>query len=63
MSNIDIDSNMIIVKYVWASLNILLIIYAVGLLIYAKYFRKSDIQNYVCIFNKEKSFRRPNFFN
>ncbi len=47
MPEIDVDSNMIIVKYVWASLNLILIIYAAGLFIYAKYFRKSEIQNYV----------------
>ena len=51
MSDIDLEENMKIVKWVWASLNVILIIYAFVLFIYAKYFRKSEVQNYVRIYN------------
>ena len=52
MSDINIEENMKIVKWVWASLNIILVIYAIVLFVYAKYFRKSEVQNYVRLFDK-----------
>ncbi len=47
MSDIDIDANMKIVKWVWVSLNLLLVVYAVILFVCAKFFRKSEVLNYV----------------
>ncbi len=43
MNNIEIEENMIIVRWVWIGLNILLVIYAAILFIYAKFFRKSEV--------------------
>lgn len=43
MSDIDIEENMTIVKWVWVGLNGLLVIYAVVLFVYARFYRKSEV--------------------
>ena len=42
-----IEDNIKIVRWVWISLNILLVIYAFILFLYAKYFRKNEVLAYV----------------
>lgn len=42
-------NDIIIIRWVWIALNIILILYAIGLFIYARYFRKNEILVYVNI--------------
>jgi hypothetical protein len=43
----DHEEDMTIVRWVWIGLNIILVIYAIILYIYAKYWPKKEIRNYV----------------
>jgi hypothetical protein len=43
------EENMAIVRWVWIALNIILVIYGIALFIYAKYFRKNDLIQYVSL--------------
>ncbi len=55
----DVKDNlddMTIVRWVWIGLNIILTIYAIALYVYAKYWPKKEIRNYVTINNTQKSF-------
>jgi hypothetical protein len=50
----DVKDNlddMTIVRWVWIGLNIILTIYAIALYVYAKYWPKKEIRNYVTINN------------
>jgi hypothetical protein len=53
----DQEQDMIIVRWVWIGLNILLVIYAIILYLYAKYWPKKEIRNYVICNNLEKFYR------
>jgi hypothetical protein len=56
----DQEQDMIIVRWVWIGLNILLVIYAISLYLYAKYWPKKEIRNYVIYNNLEKFHRGTN---
>ena len=56
--NDDHEEDMTIVRWVWIGLNIILVIYAIVLYIYAKYWPKKEIRNYVNYNNQEKLYRR-----
>jgi hypothetical protein len=45
----DKDNDIELVRWVWIGLNIVLVIYGVSLIIYAKYWRKKEILVYVYI--------------
>lgn len=51
MANIS-GKDVVTVRWVWIGLNIALVIYAIVLAIYARYFRKSEILIYVHTFVK-----------
>jgi len=42
MNSSEMDENMKVVRWVWIGLNIVLVIYAIVLFIYARCFRKSE---------------------